>query len=285
MADNKLEQEFAVYKETTRLALESLQKQLEQSKTIAALDFEVKSQFERLKWLGVAVTVSLTIAGTVLGIVGFRSVDDYVKGVRSEINAKLDRISSFYYDFTKGNALVAAGNAAEAVPYLKRCFEQERSDESVIIPLLSALDSADDWQQGIQVVQQLKSDRAKFAKFKNPFTHINIGIIQLQAALEQGTSTDEVISSLGTAQRMTTNDDFEGLKYVYLNLWLCNMARGEAAQAQQAIDRIKLLPSEIKVDDWEKVQQYGLYKRLTRKKPSTAAMAKQMWLQLQSRFS
>ena len=45
----KLQQDLAINKETTAIKLESLQKQLDQSKAIAALELEVKTELGRLK--------------------------------------------------------------------------------------------------------------------------------------------------------------------------------------------------------------------------------------------
>src|SRR5713226_817265 len=120
----KLRAELELQKQTTKVAVEGLQKQIELTKSIAALELEVKMEFGRLKWIGSAVAVGLSIIGSIAGIIGYHSVQDYIKVVRTEATHQLERINSYYYDYTKGNALLIAGRPGEAIPFLRRCFDQ-----------------------------------------------------------------------------------------------------------------------------------------------------------------
>src|SRR5580658_4987601 len=232
----KLRQDFAISKEATTVKLESLQKQLDQTKAIAALELEVKTELGRLKWLGAAATIAVVVAGTAATVIGYRSVDDYVKVVKEAFSARLDQISSFYYDFSKGNALLNANKASDAVPYLKRCFLKYPYDESVIIPLLDAIAGSDDISQGSEVIRRLQLEPANFGKLKSPDTHINIARVQLRAALDSAQASDQAVQSLRLAQRLANNDDDEAQKTIFVDLWLCQIARHDFTEAQRMID-------------------------------------------------
>jgi hypothetical protein len=280
----KLQRELAVYKETTAIAIASLQKQLDQAKALAALELEVKTQLGQIKWIGAATTVTIAIAGTALGIFGYRSADDYINTVKKEFNSRLDRIGAFYYDFSKGNALLGSDKSAEAVPYLRRCWDQNYYDESVLVPFLEAVEWARDLRQGSEVIQKLQSDPAKFGGLKNPSTHLTIGLLQLEIALDRGQPPDQAIQSIQVAQRLTPNDDYETQKMIFIYFWLCQMARRDTTQAQHMIDILTAFPVTVKVDNWDSVKSWHVYGDLMKRFPDMGPRAEALWSQLKNRY-
>jgi hypothetical protein len=280
----KLQRELAVHKETSAIEIASLQKQLDLVKRIADVELDVKTQIGQMKWIGAAATIALAIAGTALGIFGYRSADDYINTVKKDFNSRLDRIGAFYYDFSKGNALLGSNKSAEAVPYLRRCWDQNFYDESVLVSFLEAVEWARDLHQGSEVILKLQSDPVKFAGLKNPQTHLTIGLLQLEIALDHGQPPDQAIQSIQIAQRLTPNDDYETQKMVYIYFWLCQMARRDTTQAQRMITILKDFPATVKVDDWKEVESWHVYGDLKKRFPDIGPSTEAMWAQLRNRY-
>lgn len=282
---NTLRTELAVYKDTQKTALDAIQKQIELTKSIAALELEVKSELNKLKWLGLSVAAAATVVGVFAGIVGYHSVDDYIKTVKTEVTTRLDQISAYYYDFTKGNALLAVNDYAGAIPYLRRCYDQSPYDESVLIPFFNALDVTGDLTQGGEVIEKLRADSSKFSRLGNPFTLVNIGVIQHQIALDKSQEPDAALQSFQSALTLAAHNDYETRKAIYRNLWLLYLAKGDKLRAQQYIDSLKALPQNVTVEPWDTAKTYTVLRRMAHRDSGILKIAEQMWTQLKSRFA
>ena len=96
-------------------SLAALEEKLKLKDEFAKLREEVNGKFLFFQWSAAAFTL---IAG-LLGVLGFKSVNDYASTIKTEVTSRLDSIQSYYYEFSRAVELDGAGEAKESLPHFR----------------------------------------------------------------------------------------------------------------------------------------------------------------------
>jgi hypothetical protein len=275
-----LEAKLNANSELQRLALNEVQERLKLKEEFTKFREEANGKFLFYRWSTVAV---LTVGGF-LGWLGYKSVDDYITAAKTRLTAGLDRTSSFYYDYSHGTALLASGDFKDALPYLRRSFEQNNYDEGVLISYLDALDQADDWEQAYGVLTNLKSHTTEYMGLTNPWSWGNMSSLEIQMSLEHSDLLADAIQNLGRFERLVSPEDADMLRALYYQHWMLALSKHDLKTADEYIAKLLALPSYTKVDSWSKVQQWRFIKTGIEKKLFTLNEIEPMYMRLKGKF-
>jgi len=277
----ELRMALARLEEQTKSQMDSLQKQMELSKQVEALRSEVHQELSYFRWIGVSATIVIAVAGVVGGLVGYKSFSDYVGTVKQDVTVRLDRISSYYYDFSRANSLLLAKRWDEAIPPLIRCLEDNLYDESVLTWLLNAYDETERWEDAKDLIVRLKRDEKRYRQLKDPMTYNNMAVVQIGLGLDDQELLEEARRNLERARQLVAGDDREALSYINFNFWEYWVVKNDFEQAQQYVASLRGLPHPK--DDWETAKKdWKIFRLYLSKNPTKERQVMAMWKQISS---
>lgn len=266
---------------SSQQAIAALEEKLALTKEFATLREDVNAKFRLLQWSASAVTVAVAL----IGGVGLKSATDYITAVKSEFAGRLDRVSSYYYEFSRGVTALNSGNLRESVASLRRCFDENHYDEGLLVPFLHALDRGEDWEQAADVITILKQQPKLYDKLAPAWVWGNLASMHIQIAVEKPEWLRDGRESLTRFDRLLDPSDLDMLRASYLQHWMIALIERNQTLAGQYIDKIAAMPSTIKVDSWNKVRTWRFIKELFRAHPEDEGATSSKYVNtLTSRF-
>jgi hypothetical protein len=257
------------------------------------LDIQDIKQDIHEKWLYFKlVSLIITIAFTLLGVLGYHNMRDIQSQITDNINSHVTDSKIFYDNLMAGTALTVQKNYTAATPILKKCLTKEHLyDNSVLFPLLLSLNYTDNWEEALPVIETIMTDRERFDKINDASIYLVVGSILVQAGVSRWTEgipqgrleMDQGLAILQKAKAVTTREDHKTLKHLYNNEWIYYLAVGDPAKAQQAIEAIKALPNE-QVYSWDNVSKWRCFRDLFDKHPEMVNPASSQWGELKTRY-
>ena len=268
--------------EVNRQALYALEERLKLKDEFVVFREDVRKKFSFFKWSASAGAVILGIAGAL----GFKTITDYTNSIKGEMLAKLDHIDSYYYEFSRAVALSNAGEAKEALPHFRNCFDQEGGhyDEGLLVAYLQTLDYADDWEQTNDVIQAIKADHKKYEALKSPWLWGNLASLQIEMGIENSDSLAEGRKALRRFEQLSDPTDFEQLRTQYVQHWMLALNDRDLTAAKAYISKVSSLPTSVKIDSWEKTKGWRFTKAVLSKKIASEHDLESMIMPLKEHF-
>jgi tetratricopeptide (TPR) repeat protein len=268
-------------------ALAALEDRIKLKDELATFRESMNTKFERvnakflfLQWTAAAVAVVASILGTL----GLKSANDYISATKNEMLQRLDHVSSYYYDFSRGVALGSSGQWKEALPHLRRCFDQDHYDEGLLVPYLEALDEADDWEQAADIIGTLRDQPKRYLAIKSPWVWSGLANLQIQMGVEKEAFSSEGRECLTRFERLADPEDPDMLRALYIQHWMLALRNRNVLEARAYIDKISALPPSVKVDSWATVRNWRFTKTLLSKGKISGKDMEAMYNALKIRF-
>jgi len=230
----------------------ALKNELALQKEFAALRGQVTLELSRIKW-------AAAFAGLVLSVTaffGYRTWQDVTESVRRKADQAIDDVSARTYELARGFALADSSRSREAIPFLDAAFERNHYDEPVAVAYLSALEDADEWDRGIVVINQLRSDPVRFKAFRKGLLYNNVGSILLSKGLVEPSHLADAATMLQLSIDRFGPEDADR-KYPLWNFARYWLIKGDVTRARDYLEKSGWARSnalhDIKTDSWFKL--------------------------------
>ena len=250
---------------------------LQSLREFQALKHEVTLELSRLRWIGSSLGIVLTIAATIGGMLGFKSVSDYIGSVKTEVNKRIDDTSSFVTDYTRALSLADARSPDLALPLFKKCYTKNPWDEGVLIGLMAAMDNSGEFTDAGAVVRAAHADKVKFDQFSSATTFNNFGAVEIDLSLTDPGFQDVAADDLNRALRKCSADDNKTLSLIYFNYWRLAVLKGEFASANQWSAKVTQVDGKDKKSWEELTKNNGFLKTLFIKHADYRNSAESSW--------
>jgi hypothetical protein len=230
----------------------ALKNELVLQKEFAALRGQVTLELSYIKW-------AAGIAGLVLSLAaffGYRTWQELTESVRRKADQAIDEVSARTYELSRGFALADTSRPREAIPFLEAAYERNHYDEPVVIAFISALEDAEEWDRGIVVINQLRSDPIRFKAFRNGLLYNNVGSLLLSKGLVEPTHVPDAAMMLQLSIDRFGPEDVDR-KYPLWNFARYWIAKGDVTKARDYLEKSGWAKSnafnDIKNDLWFKL--------------------------------
>jgi uncharacterized coiled-coil protein SlyX len=192
---------------------------------------KIEEEHESWKTLAKYITVTVSILGILLGYLGFKSIDKLFQ-------EQLDKRFTYSSNLAYGLALVDK-HPSFSLKYLLQCFQERPFDEPLLISLLSAADSADDWETTRTVMEELRKHPVKIASFSNALTYNNIGLAELNLGFENRLHFARARDALEKGTQIAESNRLDVLWYLHTNLWRYYIVVDDLQHAKHEVEIAK----------------------------------------------
>jgi hypothetical protein len=220
----------------------------------------------------------------VAGLVGIPTIKSYLARAADKqaarVSSVIDPLLDFQYAYSRGAGLLAARNFKAAVPFLMRCFKGHEYDPTILAPLLNALDEADDWVGGKQVLDRLQQQPGELLKIEDALTWNNLAVVETDVGVTDPAYLSLARQSLDRAAALVHEDDRENRRFILENFWILDVVTHRNAQAQERIKGLLAL-NDSSTPTWDRVRDYKVLKVHFGSDSEGLAAAGAMWIRIE----
>lgn len=268
--------ELALEQTSLKAELVSLTEQFKLGKEIS----DLRGEFNKTIGSAKLFITAFSIIVAALGIAGYKTTKDIEGDVQKRIEAQNNNLQA---QAERELALSRAYGALtrkeydSAIRIFEEQFEPNPYDLAVIVPLLNAYDSTDNWDEAEKRILRLEQDDQKLNKTSDAALFNNVALIRIEEGVDDPVKLQSGINYLKRSSIFIRADDEDAWTYFHINSWLAALAARDMVMAEKEASQIAVRDSTVTLDEWYKVRRWKFFRHLLRKNPELELSIKKMW--------